>query len=79
MLNSPLSEAPRNQRATVIPLKQESSMLDWLQLQGRLVARNVQESDFSQQEVEISDLLSTEDGIDDFDMDDDSDVSLDDD
>ncbi|MEA5515036.1 DUF3134 domain-containing protein [Nodularia sp. UHCC 0506] len=79
MLNSPLSEEPRNQRAQVIPLKQESSMLDWLQFQGRLVARNVQETEFSQQDVEISEYLSTEDGIDDFDMDDDSDVSLDED
>ncbi len=79
MLNSPLSEAPRNQRAQVIPLKQESSMLDWLQFQGRLVSRNVQETDFSLQEAEISELLSTEDGIEDFDMDDDSDVSIDDD
>ena len=79
MLNSPLSEAPRNQRAQVIPLKQESSMLDWLQFQGRLVSRNVQETDFSRQEAEISELLSTEDGIEEFDLDDDSDVSIDDD
>ncbi|WP_414549974.1 DUF3134 domain-containing protein [Anabaena sp. CCY 0017] len=79
MLNSPLSEEPRNQRAQVIPLKQESSMLDWLQFQGRLVSRKAQETDFSQQEAEISELLSTEDGIEDFDMDDDSDVSIDDD
>ncbi|GAX35380.1 DUF3134 domain-containing protein [Nodularia sp. NIES-3585] len=79
MLNSPLTEEPRNQRAPVIPLKPESSMLDWLQVQGRLVARNVQEADFSQQEAEISDLLSTEDGIEDYDMDDDSEVSVEED
>jgi hypothetical protein len=79
MLNSPLSEEPRNQRAPVIPLKQESSMLDWLQANGRLVARNVQESDFSEDEEEISEFLSGEDGIGDYDLDDDSDVSVDDD
>ncbi|TVP60720.1 MAG: DUF3134 domain-containing protein [Nodularia sp. (in: Bacteria)] len=79
MLNSPLSEEPRNQRAQVIPLKPESSMLDWLQFKGRLVARHVQETEFSQQEAEISDLLSTEDGIEDYDMDDDSEVSVDED
>jgi hypothetical protein len=79
MLNSPLSEEPRNQRAPVIPLKQESSMLDWLQANGRLVARNVQEHDFSEDEEEISEFLSGEDGIGDYDLDDDSDVSVDDD
>ncbi|KZL50726.1 hypothetical protein A2T98_06125 [Nodularia spumigena CENA596] len=79
MLNSPLSEEPRNQRAPVIPLKQESSMMDWLQTQGRLVARNIQETEFSQQEAEISEFLSSEEGIEDYDMDDDSDVSLEED
>ncbi|MDH6059841.1 DUF3134 domain-containing protein [Chrysosporum bergii ANA360D] len=79
MLNSPLSEQPRNQRAPVIPLKQESSMLDWLQLQGRLVARNVQEAGFSEPEEEISDFLATEDGMEDFEMDDDGEVSLEED
>ena len=78
MLNSPLSEAPRNQRARVIPLKQEFSMLDWLQMQGRLVARNVQETEFLQEE-EISEFLSSEDGIEDYDMDDDSDMDIDED
>ncbi|CEJ43076.1 DUF3134 domain-containing protein [Umezakia ovalisporum] len=79
MLNSPISEQPRNQRAPVIPLKQESSMLDWLQLQGRLVARTVQEPGFMEQEEEISEFLSAEDGMEDFDIDDDSEVSLDED
>ncbi|MDB9375262.1 DUF3134 domain-containing protein [Nodularia sphaerocarpa] len=79
MLNSPISEEPRNQRAPVIPSKQESSMLDWLEFQGRLVARNVQETEFSLPETEISEFLSSEDGIEDYDMDDDSDVSLEED
>ncbi|MDB9345601.1 DUF3134 domain-containing protein [Nodularia spumigena CS-586/05] len=79
MLNSPLSEEPRNQRAPVIPLQPESSMMDWLQTQGRLVARNIQETEFSQQEAEISEFLSSEEGIEDYDMDDDSDVSLEED
>jgi hypothetical protein len=79
MLNSPLSEQPRNQRAPVIPLKQESSMLDWLQSQGRLVARSIQENDYSQPEEEISDFLSSEDGIDDYDLDDGSDMGVDED
>ena len=48
MLNSPLREAPRNQRAAVIPLKQESSLLDWLRSSGRLISRNTQEQELSE-------------------------------
>lgn len=74
MLNSPLREEPRNRRAPVIPLKQQSSLLDWLQTNGRLIARDVHEPDYSDEEEEISEFLSTEDGISDFDYDDDDDV-----
>ncbi|MBK1986020.1 DUF3134 domain-containing protein [Sphaerospermopsis aphanizomenoides BCCUSP55] len=79
MLNSPLREQPRNQRATVIPVKQESSILDWLQSSGRLIAREPHESSFLEQEEEISDFLGGEDGIGDLDYDDDNDISLDED
>lgn len=74
MLNSPLREEPRNRRTPVIPLKQESSLLDWLQTNGRLIARDVHEPDYSDEEEEISEFLSTDDGISDFDYDDDDDV-----
>jgi hypothetical protein len=77
MLNSPLREAPRNQRATVIPLKQESSLLDWLQTNGRLIAREVHERDLRNEDhEEISDFLGGEDGINDYDLDDDDDVTV---
>jgi hypothetical protein len=80
MFNSPLREQARNQRATVIPLKQESSMLDWLQSSGRLIARDSKELSFVESETEISDFLGGEDGIGDLDYDDDdSDISLDED
>ncbi|MFN6569952.1 hypothetical protein A6770_30835 [Nostoc minutum NIES-26] len=75
MINSPLREEPRNQRAAVIPLKQESSLLDWLQSNGRLIARDVHEPDFSDEEEEISEFLGGEDGID-LDYDDDDDVGI---
>ncbi|MTJ10048.1 MULTISPECIES: DUF3134 domain-containing protein [unclassified Anabaena] len=79
MLDSPLREAPRNQRAAVIPLKQESSMLDWLRQGGRLIARDVQETD-SREDVEvISDFLGADDGIGDIDYDDDDDVAIEED
>ncbi|HYX18042.1 MAG TPA: DUF3134 domain-containing protein [Nostoc sp.] len=70
MLNSPLREVPRNQRADVIPLKEESSLLDWLQTYGRIIARDVHEPDFQDDEVEIDSLMGVEDGIG-YDLDDD--------
>jgi hypothetical protein len=74
MLNSPLREAPRNQRAAVIPLKQETSLLDWLQASGRLIARENHEQDYGDDgEEEISEFLGGEDGYE-IDDDDDSDV-----
>ncbi|MDZ8024755.1 MAG: DUF3134 domain-containing protein [Nostoc sp. DedQUE01] len=76
MLNSPLREEPRNQRASVIPLKQESSLLDWLQTNGRLIARDVHEPDFQDDEEEIDSLMGVEDGIGDYDLDDDDDIGI---
>ncbi|GAB1543957.1 hypothetical protein NUACC21_66330 [Scytonema sp. NUACC21] len=79
MLNSPLREEPRNRRAPVIPLKQESSLLDWLQSANRLIARDVHEPEYRDEEEEISEFLSTEDGINDYDFDDDDDIVPDED
>ena len=75
MLNSPLREVARNQRADVIPLKQESSLLDWLQTNGRIIARDVHEPDFQDDEVEIDSLMGVEDGIG-YDLDDDDDIGI---
>ena len=75
MLNSPLREVPRNQRADVIPVKQESSLLDWLQTNGRIIARNVHEPDFQDGEEEIDSLMGVEDGIG-YDLDDDDDIGI---
>ncbi|WP_066381427.1 MULTISPECIES: DUF3134 domain-containing protein [unclassified Anabaena] len=36
--NPPLREEPRYQPAPIIPLKQEESLLEWLQHTGRLVS-----------------------------------------
>lgn len=76
MLNSPLREEPRNQRAGIIPLKQETSLLDWLQTSGRIITRDVHEPDFLEQEEEISEFLGGEDGIGDYDLDDDDDIAI---
>jgi hypothetical protein len=72
MLNSPLRENPRNQRADVIPLKQESSLVDWLQSNGRLITRDVHEPNLTDDEEEIDSLIGVEDGIG-YDLDDDDD------
>ncbi|MEH1865203.1 MAG: DUF3134 domain-containing protein [Nostoc sp.] len=75
MLNSPLREEPRNQRAHVIPLKPESSMLDWLENKGRIITRDVQDPDFQDGEEEIDSLMGVEDGIG-YDLDDDDDIGI---
>jgi len=79
MLNSPLREEPRNQRAAVIPLKQESSLLDWLQSSNRLIAREVQEAEFSSGEDDVEALMGVEDGGIDYDIDDDDDIPVEED
>ena len=76
MLNSPLREEPRNQRAAVIPLKQETSLIYWLQSSGRIIARDVHEPDFLEEEEEISEFLGGDDGIGDYDLDDDDDITI---
>ncbi|MEH2434180.1 MAG: DUF3134 domain-containing protein [Nostoc sp.] len=75
MLNSPLREVPRNQRTDVISLKQESSLLDCLQTNGRIIARDVHEPDFQDDEEEIDSLMGVEDGIG-YDLDDDDDIGI---
>ena len=76
--NPSLREEPREQRAAVIPVKQESSILDWLENTGRLLARDNAESDYLEDEgEELSDLMAGDDNS--FDIDDDDDeLELDD-
>lgn len=69
--NPSLREEPRNQRAAVIPLKQESSILDWLENTGRLLARDSNDFDYLDDEEEIADLMAGDDGS--FEIDDDDD------
>jgi hypothetical protein len=80
MHNPSLREEPRHRPAEVIPLQQETSLLDWLENTGRLIARDVHEGDsFLDNEQEISELMSVEEGTYDFDDDDDDEIDLDDD
>jgi Protein of unknown function (DUF3134) len=72
--NPSLRQEPRSQKAAVIPARQESSILDWLENSGRLLAREPQDPDFSEDEEEINALMATDDGA--FDLDDDDDLDL---
>ncbi|MFM7449320.1 MAG: DUF3134 domain-containing protein [Leptolyngbyaceae cyanobacterium] len=74
--NPSLREEPRNQRAAVIPVNRDASILDWLESTGRLLARDSSEIDYLlEEEEEISELMGSDDS---FDLDDDDDTDLDD-
>ena len=77
--NPSLREEPRDQRAAVIPVQQESSILDWLEKSGRLLAREVQEVEAGTPEDvdDINQFISEDDNSFDLD-DDDDDLELDD-
>ncbi len=73
MLKSPLREEPRSQRAGVIPSRNESSLLYWLESSGRMIPRDVQEPEYpADDEEEISGLIDVEDVT--YDLDDDEDL-----
>lgn len=75
MRNPALHEQPRSQAAPVIPVPREASILSWLEGTGRLLAREVGDTEFSEEEEEINALMGSEDSS--FDDDDDDDDSLD--
>lgn len=78
MHNSPLREQPREQRAGVIPLKHESSLLDWLHATGRLISRDQQEPEFLDVDEEgVTDFLDSDDVGDIYDDDDDIEMEVD--
>lgn len=76
MYNPSLREEPREQLADVIPLKQETSLLDWLESSNRLLARESDDDAFVEDEEEISELMGVDDTS--YDDDDDLDTDLDD-
>jgi hypothetical protein len=74
MYNPSLREEPREQLADVIPVQQETSLLDWLEANNRLLAREPQDDPFLEDEQEISELMGVDDSAyDDDDLDDDLD------
>jgi hypothetical protein len=76
MHNPSLREEPREQLAEVIPVRQETSLLDWLEASDRLLARENLDDAFLEDEEEISELMGVDDASYD---DDDLDTDIDDD
>jgi len=77
MLNSPLREEPREQRAAVIRSDKEFSILEDLKASGRLVERETQEPEYLNEVEEISELIAVDDLTYELD-DDDTSIDLDD-
>lgn len=79
MYNPSLRQEPRHEPAAVIPIEQESSILDWLEENGRLLARDDQEENLLlEDEEEITELMGVDDSTyDDIEDDDDDVVDLD--
>jgi hypothetical protein len=72
MIHNPsLRQESQNQRAAVIPMQNESSILDWLEHTGRLLARDNAEYDYLDEEDEINEIMAND--ADAFDVDDDDD------
>ena len=75
--NPSLREEPIDQPAAVIPIKHETSILDWLESSGRLLARDDQEADsYLDDEEEIDQLMGGDEMV--YDLDDDDDDIADD-
>lgn len=76
--NPSLRQEARNAPAAVIPIQHESSILDWLEGTGRLLARDNVEMSYGDDEEEINELMAGEDNSFDLDDDDDDDLDLED-
>lgn len=81
MHNPSLRQEPRYEPAAVIPLKKDSSLIDWLEATNRLIKREVVEEIpevSSDDELDITGLMEIDDDL--YDDDDDSlDLDLDED
>lgn len=76
--NPSLREQPRHKPAPVLPLRQEPSILDWLESTGRLLPRDPQDDRYLEDVEDIPELVGVEDSAYD-DLEDDDSEFLDDD
>lgn len=56
MYNPSLQEEPRNQRASSVSTRQQSSILDWLESSGRLLSRDPQVRELPGEDEEIEEI-----------------------
>ncbi len=71
MNRSPLVQQPRSQPAPIIAPRGETTLLDWLQASGRMMARTTQEETedlLDTEDPEISGLIDSENVADDFEI-----------
>lgn len=59
--NPSLRSEPQSTHARVIPSRQGSSILEWLEASGRLRARDGQEVDYTDDQEEIAELMGVDD------------------
>jgi Protein of unknown function (DUF3134) len=70
--NPSLRQEPRDKPASVLQVRRQASILDWLEQAGRLRARQPGDFDYVDDEEEINDLMGND--TDDYEEDDDDDV-----
>ncbi|ACB50262.1 unknown [Crocosphaera subtropica ATCC 51142] len=74
-LSPAISQEPRYEPAAVIPVKRDSSIINWLEATNRLIYREQEETKTPlEEDAEISELIEVDDNYDD----DDDDLSIDD-
>ena len=55
--NPSLRETPRSQLAPILPSPQTESLVDWLEKTGRMSARDIQDTDFVENEMDMSEIM----------------------
>ncbi|MGK7945886.1 MAG: DUF3134 domain-containing protein [Microcystaceae cyanobacterium] len=75
--NPSLSQEPRYEPAAVIPIKEDTSLVDWLKATNRLIPREVvAEEEKSSEDVDLADFIDTDDPA--YEDNDDSDMDVED-
>ena len=61
LYNPSLSEEPRRKLAAVMPLRQNTSIINWLKETGRMLPRDTEDDKYlDKEDVEITELLAVE-------------------
>jgi hypothetical protein len=75
MENPALQQEPRYEPASVIPLKQDLSLIDWLKANNRLIAREQADTNDYEEGEDITEFIDVDDSdYDDDDVDDSDDL-----